>query len=83
MLKISKISGHFKYARAYMRIGRYAPVICPSVTAEEQEIVIIIKFGSLIVGQILLKIHQFGIDKSNDLPASVVDLESVNSFKKA
>ena len=25
MLKISKFSGHFKYARAYLRIGRYAP----------------------------------------------------------
>ena len=25
LLKISKFSGHFKYARAYMRIGRYAP----------------------------------------------------------
>ena len=25
MLNISKFSGHFKYARAYMRIGRYAP----------------------------------------------------------
>ena len=25
MLKNSKFSGHFKYARAYMRRGRYAP----------------------------------------------------------
>ena len=24
--KNSKFSGHFKYARVYMRIGRYAPV---------------------------------------------------------
>ena len=25
LLKISKLSGHFKYAHAYMRIGCYAP----------------------------------------------------------
>ena len=36
-------------------------IICPSVTAEEQEIVIIINFLSLIVKQTSLKIH-FGID---------------------
>ena len=24
LLKVSKFSGHFKYARAFMRIGRYA-----------------------------------------------------------
>ena len=31
MLKISKFYGHFKYARAYLRIGRYAPDKCTAI----------------------------------------------------
>lgn len=37
-------------------------IICPPVTAGEQEIVIIINFLSLIVKETFLKI-QFGIDR--------------------
>ena len=55
-------------------------IICPSVTAEEQEIVIIIDFLSRILKN---SFWNRPIDRWNDLPASVVDLDSVNSFKKA
>ena len=62
-------------------------IICPSVTAEEQEIVIIIiNFFSLIVEQKLIffknSFWNRHLDKWNYLPASVADFESVNSFKK-
>ena len=58
-------------------------IICPSVTAEEQEIVLIINFLALLSDRYLKKNSFWNryIDKWNDLPASVVDLESVNSFK--
>ena len=58
-------------------------IICPSVTAEEQEIVI---YNYRLLKPYFKKIifnWNRHIDKWNDLPASVVDLESVNSFKKA
>ena len=50
MLKNSKFSGHFKYARAYMRIGRYAP----GLTSSEKRSLIMKRLIPLVISLLVL-----------------------------